>query len=232
VGSDARRVRERLLEARVGNKVALGALTPGVTFVFGGEGEPGGDLGRELYDTQPAFREAIEACAAVVKDVLGVPLVQMMYGDGTGRWKDAAQGRVAVFARQWALSRMWRAWGVRPSGVAGEGGGEWIAAVEAGVLGLEAGLRRAAGEAGPAVDWASAGVPRVTRASDLDVRLDLGRADSAEWTQVLETLGALYVRGVEVDWAAFDAPYLRHRLALPTYPFQRQRYWLTPALSQ
>jgi acyl transferase domain-containing protein len=79
------------------------------------------------------------------------------------------------------------------------------------------------------VDWASAGLPRVTRASDAGVRLDLGRADSAEWTHVLETLGALYVRGVAVDWAAFDAPHSRRGISLPTYPFQRQRYWLTPS---
>ncbi|MFY0578792.1 hypothetical protein ACN28S_34940 [Cystobacter fuscus] len=47
---------------------------------------------------------------------------------------------------------------------------------------------------------------------------------------MLETLGALYVRGVEVDWAAFDTPHARRRIALPTYPFQRQRYWLTPVV--
>ena len=45
---------------------------------------------------------------------------------------------------------------------------------------------------------------------------------------MLRTLGSLYVKGVEVDWAAFDAPYHRCRAGLPTYPFQRERYWLTP----
>jgi len=36
------------------------------------------------------------------------------------------------------------------------------------------------------------------------------------------------VRGVGVDWAAFDRPYGRRKVALPTYPFQRERYWFTP----
>jgi acyl transferase domain-containing protein len=49
-----------------------------------------------------------------------------------------------------------------------------------------------------------------------------------EWPRILETLGMLYVKGVEVDWRAYDAPYERRRVTLPTYPFQRQRYWLTP----
>ena len=33
-------------------------------------------------------------------------------------------------------------------------------------------------------------------------------------------------RGVPVDWAAFDRGYRRRRVALPTYPFQRERYWV------
>jgi SAM-dependent methyltransferase/acyl carrier protein len=39
-------------------------------------------------------------------------------------------------------------------------------------------------------------------------------------------LGQLYVSGAEVNWQSFDAPYSRRKVALPTYPFERQRYWL------
>ncbi|MCI0395168.1 MAG: acyltransferase domain-containing protein, partial [Chloroflexi bacterium] len=47
-----------------------------------------------------------------------------------------------------------------------------------------------------------------------------------EWSQMLQTLSALYVAGVDVDWAAFDRDYAHRRLDLPTYPFHRERYWL------
>ncbi|MGC2332319.1 MAG: beta-ketoacyl synthase N-terminal-like domain-containing protein [Candidatus Acidiferrales bacterium] len=47
----------------------------------------------------------------------------------------------------------------------------------------------------------------------------------AEWPHVLESLGQLYVRGVEVDWAAFDRAYPRRRVPLPSYPFEHQSYW-------
>ncbi len=47
-----------------------------------------------------------------------------------------------------------------------------------------------------------------------------------EWTAMLSSLAALYRAGAAVDWEGFDRPYRRQRLALPTYPFQRQRYWL------
>src|SRR5918992_160826 len=40
-----------------------------------------------------------------------------------------------------------------------------------------------------------------------------------------ESLAALYARGVEVDWAGRDRGRARRRLRLPTYPFQRTRFW-------
>jgi amino acid adenylation domain-containing protein len=42
----------------------------------------------------------------------------------------------------------------------------------------------------------------------------------------LETLGRMWLAGVQVDWAKLHAPERRQRLPLPTYPFQRQRYFI------
>jgi acyl transferase domain-containing protein len=53
------------------------------------------------------------------------------------------------------------------------------------------------------------------------------RQETGEWEQLLESLARLYVRGAAVDWFGFDRGYLRHRVSLPTYPFQRKRYWIT-----
>ncbi|NES02152.1 MAG: type I polyketide synthase [Okeania sp. SIO2F4] len=52
------------------------------------------------------------------------------------------------------------------------------------------------------------------------------RKKISDWQQLLTSLSELYVRGVEVDWGGFDAGYSRQRVQLPTYPFQRQRYWI------
>lgn len=52
------------------------------------------------------------------------------------------------------------------------------------------------------------------------------RPGLSDWQQLLESLGQLYVRGGSVDWSGFDQDYRRRRLVLPTYPFQRQRYWV------
>lgn len=48
-----------------------------------------------------------------------------------------------------------------------------------------------------------------------------------DWRQSLDSLGQLYTRGASVDWQGFQREYrgARRRLALPTYPFQGDRYW-------
>ena len=52
------------------------------------------------------------------------------------------------------------------------------------------------------------------------------RRNREEWSELLSAVGALYVEGVKIDWQAFDCDYPRRRLSLPTYPFQRERYWI------
>ncbi|WP_445634038.1 Beta-ketoacyl synthase [Nostoc sp. DSM 114161] len=43
---------------------------------------------------------------------------------------------------------------------------------------------------------------------------------------LLQTLGQLWLFGVNIDWSEFYSEERRHRLPLPTYPFERQRYWI------
>ncbi|MEM7535098.1 MAG: aminotransferase class III-fold pyridoxal phosphate-dependent enzyme [Chloroflexota bacterium] len=59
-------------------------------------------------------------------------------------------------------------------------------------------------------------------------REDNGGDDKAlgDWQQVLDTLAELYVRGAKVDWAALDRAHVRRKVALPTYAWQRERYWI------
>ena len=54
-------------------------------------------------------------------------------------------------------------------------------------------------------------------------RSDQQKSDVAT---TLAALARLWVAGVEVDWVKFSANESRRRVALPTYPFERQRYWI------
>ena len=55
---------------------------------------------------------------------------------------------------------------------------------------------------------------------------DSASATGDEVAALLNTLGELWVNGVEPDWKAFHSTERRRRVPLPTYPFQRQRFWI------
>jgi acyl transferase domain-containing protein len=43
---------------------------------------------------------------------------------------------------------------------------------------------------------------------------------------ILRALGRLWLAGVHPDWAGFQAAQRRYRVSLPTYPFERKRFWI------
>ncbi|MEH1866380.1 MAG: beta-ketoacyl synthase N-terminal-like domain-containing protein [Nostoc sp.] len=45
---------------------------------------------------------------------------------------------------------------------------------------------------------------------------------------LFNTLGQLWLAGVKIDWFGFYRQDEYYRLPLPTYPFERQRYWIDP----
>ncbi|MFI1180819.1 SDR family NAD(P)-dependent oxidoreductase [Streptomyces sp. NPDC020799] len=55
------------------------------------------------------------------------------------------------------------------------------------------------------------------------------RKDRDEAASLLEALAQVYVQGHAVDWAAMLAPARPRQIELPTYAFQRERYWLESA---
>ncbi|MDH6063740.1 type I polyketide synthase [Umezakia ovalisporum] len=58
------------------------------------------------------------------------------------------------------------------------------------------------------------------------------REDGNNWQQMLSTCGQLVVNGVKIDWVGFDKDYSRHKILLPTYPFQRERYWIESSVKK
>ncbi|WP_434629662.1 SDR family NAD(P)-dependent oxidoreductase [Chromobacterium sp. CV08] len=50
--------------------------------------------------------------------------------------------------------------------------------------------------------------------------------DDAAYARKLAVLGALYVKGFDIDWASLHAGESAARIPLPTYPFQRRRCWM------
>jgi acyl transferase domain-containing protein len=52
------------------------------------------------------------------------------------------------------------------------------------------------------------------------------RPGQDDWQPLLQSLGELSVRGVSVNWQGFYQDYQPRRVLLPTYPFQRERFWV------
>lgn len=68
--------------------------------------------------------------------------------------------------------------------------------------------------------------PAKTQAHVILSSLPHVRERQSDAASTLKTLGRLWLAGSEVDWLSFYASEGRHRLCLPTYPFERQRYWI------
>jgi amino acid adenylation domain-containing protein len=54
------------------------------------------------------------------------------------------------------------------------------------------------------------------------------KSTEGDSTVLLKAVARLWLAGSDFAWAAFSAAEERRRVSLPTYPFERQRYWVDP----
>ncbi len=52
------------------------------------------------------------------------------------------------------------------------------------------------------------------------------RPEISNWKQLSQTLAQLYVHKFKIDWNGFSQGFAYKKIVLPTYPFQRKRYWV------
>ncbi|GAA4520927.1 hypothetical protein GCM10023191_098530 [Actinoallomurus oryzae] len=115
---------------------------PRVAFLFAGQGSQYFGMARELYETEPVFRDAFERCDRTLTPLLGASLAELtLYGDDPAVIDETRVTQPALVTLEIALAALWESWGVTPAVVMGHSVGEIAAAIHAGVLDVEAGLR-------------------------------------------------------------------------------------------
>ncbi len=136
-----------------------------VVFLLPGLGDHYAGMARGLYEAEPVFRAEVDRCAEILLPRLGLDLRDVLFSgeappeqrpDGgaagaatdlrrmLGRGGGAADGLArtelahpAVFVVEYALARLWTAWGLAPAALLGHSLGEYVAATLAGVFELE-----------------------------------------------------------------------------------------------
>ncbi|MGL5939577.1 MAG: SDR family NAD(P)-dependent oxidoreductase [Waterburya sp.] len=114
-----------------------------IVFMFPGQGSQYVNMGKELYQTEPVFREWIDRCSELLEPELGLDLRSLIYPKNseieiaTNKLKQTEIAQPAIFTIEYALAQLWMSWGIKPQAAIGHSIGEYVAATIAGVFSLE-----------------------------------------------------------------------------------------------
>ncbi|MEM1168905.1 MAG: type I polyketide synthase [Cyanobacteria bacterium P01_H01_bin.35] len=120
------------------------SITPKIAYLFTGQGSQYVNMGRQLYETAPLFREAINKCDEIFSSEVEESLLKILYQDDNSKaslLSQTAYTQPALFALEYSLYQLWKSWGIKPDVVIGHSVGEIVAATVGGVLSLEDGLK-------------------------------------------------------------------------------------------
>lgn len=109
-----------------------------IAFLFSGQGTQYPDMGRELYEVEPIFRDSINRIEEIFIGKIDLKLTDLLYGTNSSAatLQQTRYAQPALFAVEFSLAKLLQGWGISPSIVLGHSLGEFVAACIAGVFSL------------------------------------------------------------------------------------------------
>jgi acyl transferase domain-containing protein len=114
-----------------------------VVFLFPGQGSQHVNMGRELYQLEPTFRDYVDRASEILRPMIGRDLRTLLFpADGeveeaTRQLTQTGNTQPALFVIEYALAQLWMELGIRPQAMVGHSIGEYVAACLAGVFSFE-----------------------------------------------------------------------------------------------
>ncbi|MBS1600362.1 MAG: amino acid adenylation domain-containing protein [Bacteroidetes bacterium] len=117
-----------------------------IVFMFPGQGSQSVNMGRDLYEHEPVFRDAVDMCASILEEYMGEDILDIIYPKNNSKGSEDKINNTyytqpAMFMIEYAMAKLWMSWGIQPMAFIGHSIGEFVAAHLAGVFSLEDGLK-------------------------------------------------------------------------------------------
>lgn len=120
---------------------------PAIAFVFPGQGSQVISMGAALYESEPIFRDAFDHCSRKLAPLLGIDIRDVVFPESDNEIKagqlllSTAIQQPILFSFSWSLSELLTNFGVKADTYIGHSVGEFVAAVCAGTMTMDAALR-------------------------------------------------------------------------------------------
>jgi amino acid adenylation domain-containing protein len=131
-------LQDKLRDTKSLRQKTLNEKASEMIFLFPGQGSQYAGMGKDLYQHEPIFKQAVDECADLIKTHMGVNMRDIIYGDNAK--EHLTQGlyiQPAIFTIEYALAKLWISWGIQPTALLGHSLGEFVAAHLSGVMGFE-----------------------------------------------------------------------------------------------